>query len=445
MRYNICTMNKYYYIHTYGCQMNVHESEKIAGMLEDEGYLPTDDESESDILIFNTCCIRDNAEKKIMGHIGDAKHLKKLKPSLIIGVVGCMTQQEGVADSLKQKFPHVNIVLGTSNLSDLGQAVREVNSGLVKSYKEIIEDSTVEINEEIPVRRSSGTNAWVNIMYGCNNFCTYCIVPHVRGRERSRDFDVILDEIKMLLSEGYKEITLLGQNVDSYNYENRRFVDILKAVSEIDGKFRLRFMTSHPKDFNSEVIDVIKNSRNICNNIHLPVQSGSNNVLKAMNRRYTREQYLDIIAEIKDKMPNCGITSDIMVGFPGETDKDFEDTLDLVQRVRFSNAFTFVYSPRKGTPAAAMTQLPYDVKKNRITTLVNLQNEITKSLSNEYIAKIEEVLVEDINPKKDGFVCGRTESGRLVNFAGSSDLIGQFLKVKINSARSAALWGEING
>lgn len=424
--------------------MNVHESEKLAGIMEKIGYSACSEVEKADLIVFNTCCIRDTAEKKILGNIGDIKHLKKEKPSLIVAVVGCMTQQEGVSESLKEKFPFINVILGTSNISELGEAVKEIESKRKKTYKNIPTDQMPDIEEDVPVYRTSGTNAWVNIMYGCNNFCTYCIVPHVRGRERSRRPDVILDEVKSLLDEGYKEITLLGQNVDSYNYEGVKFKDILEGVTKIDGKFRLRFMTSHPKDFDSEVIDIIRSCDNICNNVHLPVQSGSNRVLKLMNRRYTREKYFDIISEIREKLPECGITSDIMVGFPTETDEDFADTLDLVKKVRFSNAFTFVYSPRKGTPAAAMEQLPAAVKKQRITELVNLQNAITKELSEEYIGKVEEILVEDVNLKKAGYVMGRTESGRLVNFKGGNDLVGQFVNVKINTSKSAALWGERN-
>lgn len=422
--------------------MNVHESEKLAGIAEEAGYSACDLPEKADLILFNTCCIRDTAEKKILGNIGDVKILKKNNPDLIVAVVGCMTQQEGVAESLKAKFPFINIVLGTANIAELGAAVAEIEEKRKKRYVSIPSDPIPTIDESLPVYRTSGTNAWVNIMYGCNNFCTYCIVPYVRGRERSRKPEVILDEIKSLLDEGYKEITLLGQNVDSYNYEGTRFKDILEKVALMEGKFRLRFMTSHPKDFDGEVIDVIRSSKNICNNVHLPVQSGSNRVLKLMNRKYTREKYLDIISEIREKLPDCGITSDIMVGFPTESDEDFQDTLDLVKKVRFSNAFTFVYSPRKGTVAAGMEQLPAAVKKARITELVELQNSITKELSEDYLGKIEEILVEDVNVKKPGYVMGRTESGRLVNFKGAPNLVGEFVNVKIITSKSAALWGE---
>lgn len=425
--------------------MNVHESEKLAGILEKSGYRAAGDERDADVIVFNTCCIRDTAEKKILGNIGDIKKLKKAKPSLIIAVVGCMSQQEGAAESLKTQFPFINIVLGTSNISELGSAVEKIAEKQIKLYKNIPVCENPIIDEDMPVYRTSGTNAWVNIMYGCNNFCTYCIVPYVRGRERSRNIDLILDEIKSLIDEGYKEITLLGQNVDSYDYEGKRFVHILEEVSKLEGNFRLRFMTSHPKDFRSEIIDVIRDCKNICNNIHLPVQSGSDRVLSLMNRKYTREKYMNIISEIRNKIPDCGITSDIMVGFPTETEADFNDTLSLVKEVEFSSAFTFVYSPRKGTKAALMEQLPSEIKKARITELVRLQNEITRKISNTYIGKTERVLAEDVNSKKKGFLCGRTDSGRLVNFAGEEKLVGEFHDIKIKTARSAALWGDIHG
>ncbi len=434
-----------YKINTYGCQMNVHESEKLAGILSELGYSATDNDEDANIILFNTCCIRDTAERRILGNIGALKSLKKeKKQELLIAVVGCMTQQNGAAEALRRKFPFVDIVLGANNLEELKTAVTE----LKKSYVSVPTDTKPAVIEGTPVLRTSYPNAWINIMYGCNNFCTYCIVPYVRGRERSRSRTAVIDDVKRVLDEGYKEITLLGQNVDSYGSDftnGDNFLSLLTDVSKLDGKFRLRFMTSHPKDFNSQVIDVIASSHNICNNIHLPVQSGSSEVLKAMNRRYTREKYLDIIDYIRGKIPDCGITTDIMIGFPTETEKDFLETVSLVERVRFSNAFTFVYSPRKGTPAAAMPQLPPEVKKERIKYLVDLQNRISKEISDEYTGKTLEVLIEDVNPKYDGTVCGRTESGRLVTAKGDSALIGSFQDVAITKNRSASLFGEIRG
>ena len=422
--------------------MNVHESEKIAGLLRGIGYEEGANAEEADVIVFNTCCIRDTAEKKILGNIGDIKHIKKANPDLIVAVVGCMTQQKGSAESLRNKFPFVNIVLGANNLQELPYLVQQISAKKKKYSISVPCDEMPEVLEDVPVYRTSGTNAWINIMYGCNNFCTYCIVPYVRGRERSREPSAIINEAKSLLAQGYKEITLLGQNVDSYSYDGYVFADILEKIAELDGKFRVRFMTSHPKDFNSRVIDVIRSHDTICNNIHLPIQSGSDRVLKLMNRHYTRQRYLDIIDEIKEKLPGVGITSDIMVGFPTETEEDFEDTVSLVEKVRFSNAFTFVYSPRQGTVAAKMEQLPYEVKRERIKKLVALQNKISSEISLEYVGKTEEILIEDVNPKKAGSVCGRTESGRLVTFAGEASDIGRFANVKITTAKSSALFGE---
>lgn len=423
--------------------MNVHESEKIAGLLNGVGYTEAESEADADIIVFNTCCIRDTAEKKILGNIGDVKRLKKAKPSLIVAVVGCMTQQAGAPEELKKKFGFINIVLGTGNLEELPLLVQEVEQKQRKFAFEIRSNENPDIKEDIPVYRTSGTNAWVNIMYGCNNFCSYCIVPYVRGRERSREPQAILSEVNALLDEGYKEITLLGQNVDSYSYENYDFSYILEQIAKINGKFRLRFMSSHPKDFNSKVIDIIKDSPNICNSIHLPVQSGSNRVLQLMHRRYTREKYLSIIDEIRCKITDVGITSDIMVGFPTETEEDFLDTMSLVEKVRYTNAFTFVYSPRKGTVAAGMEQLPVAVKTERIKALVALQNKISAEKSLDYIGKTYEILVEDVSPKYKNAVCGRTECGRLVTFTGDKNLVGSFVNVRIESAKSSALWGEI--
>ena len=433
-----------YFIVTYGCQMNVHESEKIAGMLSDIGYDAAASAEEADVIVFNTCCIRDTAEKRAYGNIGALKGLKKANPDKIIAVVGCMTQQKGGAEALSSKFPFVDIILGTNSLDRLPVLVQQKRAKTARIV--VNEDPTVDVSVDLPIYRTSGTNAWINIMYGCNNFCTYCIVPYVRGRERSRAISEVLADVKQVLSEGYKEITLLGQNVDSYGSDLKDgtdFAALLKEIAAIPGKFRVRFMTSHPKDFNKSVVDVIASSNNICHNIHLPIQSGSNEILRRMNRKYTVEQYLDIVDYIKEKMPDVGITSDIMIGFPGETEEDFIQTCELVKKVRFSNAFTFVYSPRKGTPAATMEQIPADIKKSRITRLVKLQNDITKQLSDEYLGNTYEILVEDVNPKYPGTVCGRTDSGRLVTVNGDPALIGSFCKVKITKSRSASLFGEI--
>ncbi len=431
---------------SYGCQMNVHESEKIAGILEELGYTPAGSIEESDIIVFNTCCIRDTAEKRAFGNIGAVKPIKKKNKDLIVAVVGCMTEQKGYDKIFKEKYPYVDIVLGTGNLNLLKEKIIEKREQGKKTY--LTQSCNDPIDETVPQSRTSYPNAWVNIMYGCNNFCTYCIVPYVRGRERSREPEEILKEVRSLVEDGYKEITLLGQNVNSYgnDFSDRpevNFANLLKAVSEIQGKFRIRFMTSHPKDLTEEVVDVIASSDKIMNNIHLPVQAGSDAVLKKMNRKYDRAHYLALIDMIKAKLPGVGITTDIMVGFPTETEEDFSDTLDLVRKVRYSNAFTFIYSVRKGTAAATMPQIDYQTKRRRITELIALQNEITKQLSEEYIGNVYEVLIEDVNKKYKNAVCGRTESGRLVSCVGDPSLIGTFQNILITEARSASLFGKI--
>ena len=439
--------NKYYYIETFGCQMNVHESEKLAGILVKMGYAETKERAQAHVIVFNTCCIRDTAEKKIFGNIGELKILKRQDKSRIIVIVGCMTQQEGMAEVIATKFPFVDIILGTSNIHLLEQKIVELEERRLRKRGKIIDIDTNEkpavIEDTIPYR-TSYPNAWVNIMYGCNNFCSYCIVPFVRGRERSRDPEVILEEVQSLVKAGYKEITLLGQNVDSYGSDRNdgvNFYTLLQKIAKIEGKFRLRFMTSHPKDLSEEVIKLIAETPNFCNNIHLPVQAGSDAILKAMNRHYDRERYFYLIDLIKKYMPNCGITSDIMVGFPGETEEDFLDTLDLVEKVRYHNAFTFIYSPRKGTVAAKMEQIPYAIKSERIGRLIALQNKITLEISQEYVGKVMEVLVEDA--PKPNMLCGRTDCGRLVNFAGNKELVGQFVNVRIDKNKASALIGEI--
>lgn len=430
----------------FGCQMNVHESEKIAGILESLGYTSTDNIEEADIIAFNTCCIRDTAEKRALGNIGAVKPLKKKNKNLIVIVAGCMTQQSGMAELINKKYPYVDIVIGTHNISELGEKIVEFKNQH-QHISDILDSDGYISDETTPVTRTSFPNAWVNINYGCNNFCTYCIVPYVRGRERSRDMTSILSEIKSLLANGYKEITLLGQNVNSYgndiNNDNVTFPKLLEEIAKLDGKFRLRFMTSHPKDLSQEVVDIVAKYDNICKNIHLPIQSGSNAVLSRMNRRYTREHYLDLIKMIREKIPDCGITTDIMVGFPDESENDFEDTIDLVKKVQFENAFTFIYSVRKGTKAAEMPQLDYDTKRRRIGELIKIQNQITSELGSRYIGLTLEVLIENTNAKKPNMVCGRTDTGRLVNAIGSVELIGTFQQIKITEAHSASLVGEI--
>lgn len=436
---------KKYTIITYGCQMNVHESEKIAGQIERLGYVKNDDEFSSDLVVFNTCCIRETAEQKAMGNIGALKQVKKKNKNMIIVVCGCMSQQKDYDKLLKEKFPFVDIVIGTANLHKIGSLIEEYENRRKKIY-EIDYTEKPEIVETDTIARTSYPHAWVNITYGCNNFCTYCIVPYVRGRERSRDYKDILQDINELLSQGYKEITLLGQNVNSYGSDldnGVNFAFLLKEIAKIDKKFRLRFMTSHPKDLSSEVVDIIANSKNMCKCIHLPCQAGSTRVLSLMNRRYTKEHYMSLVNMIRDKIPNCAITTDIMVGFPTETEEDFLDTMDLVEKCRFSSAFTFIYSKRKGTIAEKMEQIPYKVKQERIERLIKLQNQITAELSNEYVGKTYEVLIDGKNDKRPGVLIGRTDCGKLVNMKGDDGLIGSFVNVYIKSAKLSALEGDI--
>lgn len=438
--------NKKYCVVTYGCQMNLHESEKISGILSGMGMSAVNEPENADVVVFNTCCIRDTAERRALGNIGKMKELKKKNKNLLIVVTGCMTQQNGFAENMKERYQYVDVILGTHNISDLENQIR-IRLEKKKRVAAVLDTDGYIDDETTPVTRTSFPNAWVNINYGCNNFCTYCIVPYVRGRERSRDMKSIISECEKLINDGYKEITLLGQNVNSYGNdvpdENVNFANLLREVAKIDGKFRIRFMTSHPKDLTEDVVKAIRDNDKICNNIHLPIQAGSNSVLKNMNRRYTREHYLGLIDMIRRYLPDCGITTDIMVGFPYETEEDFLDTMDIVEKVRFSTAFTFIYSVRKGTKAAEMPQIPYEIKQNRIKRLIARQNEITEEISKDYVGNVYEILVEGMQEKKNGYVVGRTESGRLVSANGDESMIGEFKTVKITAVKNAQLLGEI--
>lgn len=438
--------NKKYCVVTYGCQMNLHESEKISGILSGMGMSAVNEPENADVVVFNTCCIRDTAERRALGNIGKMKELKKKNKNLLIVVTGCMTQQNGFAENMKERYQYIDVILGTHNISDLENQIR-IRLEKKKRVAAVLDTDGYIDDETTPVTRTSFPNAWVNINYGCNNFCTYCIVPYVRGRERSRDMKSIISECKILINDGYKEITLLGQNVNSYGNdvpdENVNFANLLREVAKIDGKFRIRFMTSHPKDLTEDVVKAIRDNDKICNNIHLPIQAGSNSVLKNMNRRYTREHYLGLIDMIRRYLPDCGITTDIMVGFPYETEEDFLDTMDIVEKVRFSTAFTFIYSVRKGTKAAEMPQIPYEIKQNRIKRLIARQNEITEEISKDYVGNVYEILVEGMQEKKNGYVVGRTESGRLVSAKGDESMIGEFKNVKITAVKNAQLLGEI--
>lgn len=436
-------MDKKYHIVTYGCQMNVHDSERIAGMLSELGYSSCNSMEDADIVVFNTCCIRENAENHAYGNIGMLKKLKSARKDMIIAVGGCMPQQIGKADILHKKFPYVDVIFGTHNLSKLKDYIEERKSGK-KSVIEIFDSEGEVIEGERPLR-TSYPNAWINITYGCNNFCSYCIVPYVRGRERSRRSENVIGEARALISEGYKELTLLGQNVNSYalGTDDIRFPELIERIASIDGKFRLRFMTSHPKDFSEELARAIASNGKICNCIHLPVQSGSDRILKAMNRKYTSADYLKKIEILKKYVPGCAVTTDLIVGFPGETDSDFRDTLRLVKEVGFSSAFTFVYSRREGTLAAGMPdQIPEEVCKERIMELVALVNSLTREHSAKYVGKTCEILCEGYDDKREMFL-GRDEYGRMGYFASRRNVIGEFVNLKVNEANGVSLMGEL--
>ncbi len=434
-------MEKFYHIVTYGCQMNVHESEKIAGILSELGYKHCDSPEQADIVVFNTCCIRENAENHAFGNIGMLKKLKSRRKDMLIVVGGCLPQQLNKAENLHEKFPYVDIIFGTHNLHNLKELIK-LKLGRKKTVIQI-DEREGEICEDDKPLRTSYPNAWVNIMYGCNNFCSYCIVPYVRGRERSRSSEKIIEEVRSLVAEGYKEITLLGQNVNSYRGE-LTFPQLLERIALIEGKFRIRFMTSHPKDFSRELIDVMaKYPKKICRCLHLPVQSGSDRILREMNRRYTSADYLEKVRMLKAAIPECAVTTDLIVGFPGETDGDFKDTLKLVKEVGFASAFTFVYSKRAGTRAAEMPdQVPEEVSKARIIELVELVNSQTRAMSQTYIGKTVEILCEGYDEKR-GLYLGRDEFGRMGYFASDENLVGKFVDMLVDGANGVSLTGKV--
>ncbi|MEG1481117.1 tRNA (N6-isopentenyl adenosine(37)-C2)-methylthiotransferase MiaB [Clostridium sp.] len=434
-----------YYIETWGCQMNEEDSEKLSGMLKRIGYTKTEDKENASIILFNTCCVRENAENKVYGNLGRIKKLKETKKDLIVGICGCMMQQEGMADKILAKFPFVNIIFGTHNAYKFPEYLNRVRTEGVQ-IKEILNKET-EIIEGIPIDRESSTKAYVTIMYGCNNFCTYCVVPYVRGRERSRKPEEIIKEINDLVNSGYKEITLLGQNVNSYGKgleDEISFADLLRRINEITGLERVRFMTSHPKDLNEDVIYAIKECGKLCEQIHLPVQSGSNRILKEMNRHYDRSHYMNLINLIKKEIPTVAITTDIIIGFPGETDEDFNDTLSLVNEVSFDSAYTFIYSRRNNTPADKMeNQVPDEIKHERFNKLVAAVNEGVIKGNKKYEGENVEVLVEGTSKNDDTKLSGRTRNGKLVNFEGDKSLIGSIVNIKVVRAQPFSLLGKI--
>lgn len=436
-----------YFITTFGCQMNVHDSEIIAGMLETMGYQKAESQECADLVILNTCCVRENAENRTLGHIGNLKSLKEQNPNMLIALCGCMAQESGIVEKIRESYPHVDLVFGTHNLHQLPELIQKVTT----SGSRVMEvwDSEGEIYEGLPVKRDETYRAWVTIMYGCNNFCSYCIVPYVRGRERSRRPEVILDEIRGLIESGVKEVTLLGQNVNSYGKDLEdgwNFARLLREVAAL-GVYRIRFQTSHPKDLSDELIEVIASHSNISRHLHLPFQAGSSRILQRMNRQYTKEAYIELALKIKAKVPDIALTTDIIVGFPGETEEDFLDTMDLIQKVRFDGAFTFIYSPRVGTPAAKMEeQIPEEVKKERLMRLIEVQNRIGLENNRALIGTIQEILVEGASEKNESRWSGRTSHNKLVHFEPVVKVNpGDIAQVRICGAKTFTLDGELLG
>ncbi|WP_353095230.1 tRNA (N6-isopentenyl adenosine(37)-C2)-methylthiotransferase MiaB [Tissierella praeacuta] len=436
---------KTYLKKTYGCQMNEHDSEKISWILENMNYIETENIEEADFIIYNTCLIRENAEVKVYGHLGSLKKLKRQNPNLMIAICGCMMQKEDIRNVILSKHKHVDIIFGTHNIHKLPQLIdNHLQTG--ETTVDVFEDIK-EIDENINANRKYSYKAFVNIIYGCNNFCTYCVVPYTRGRENSREPENIINEIKELAKNGCKEIMLLGQNVNSYGKNLNRdysFTDLLKDINKIDGIERIRFMTSHPKDLSDELINCYATLDKLCEHLHLPVQSGSDRMLKEMNRHYTKEDYLKIITKLKKAVPNISITTDIIIGFPGETEEDFNDTLKLVKEVRFDSAFTFLYSMREGTKAARMeNQIDDKIKHNRFQRLTDTLNDIGLEINQSLIGETFEVLVEEVSKNNTEVLTGRTRANKLVHFKGGKQLIGSMVNVKIENVKTFTLEGNL--
>jgi len=429
-----------YHIVTLGCQMNVRDSETLAGMLTEMGFTEAATREEADLILYNTCCVRENAENKALGNVIWLKELKKDKPELIICVGGCMTQEEGMAESLIRQYPFIDLVFGTHNAYRFPEYLEKVLSDRVQVFEVL--DTGGTICEGLPEKRSNPYFGFVNIMYGCNNFCSYCIVPYVRGRERSREMDDILDECKRLRDAGAREIMLLGQNVNSYMGGGAKFAELLYRVDAL-GIPRVRFMTSHPKDLSDELIAAYGELRHLMPNLHLPVQAGNDEILKRMNRHYDREKYLSLVRRLRAVRPDIGLTTDVIVGFPGETEAQFEDTLSLVREVRFDAAYTFIYSPRAGTRAAEMDDpVSMEEKTERIQRLIALQQSITSEVLASQIGQIQPVLVDSVSTRSEQTIGGKTPRAHMVNFPGSAERIGQTVPVRITSAGKNTLRGE---
>lgn len=434
---------KTFHITTFGCQMNEHDSEVMAGMLLEKGFTPVKERKDADVAIINTCSVRDNADKRFFGTLGQLKHRKKDDPNFLVCVCGCMMQQQHVIDTIKARYPWVDIIFGTHNIHQFPELI---DNALNEKKKQVeIWPDGGEIVEGLPVKRLYESKALVNIMFGCNNFCTYCIVPYTRGRERSRKPSEILREVRELVADGVKEIMLLGQNVNSYKgADGVDFAALIYMLNEIEGLERIRFMTSHPKDLSDKLIQAFVDCDKLCKNIHLPVQSGSSRILKAMNRHYDKEQYLALVEKLKTAVPGITMSTDIIVGFPGETEEDFAETLDLVSKARYDSAFTFLYSIRKGTPAEKYEdQIPEEVKHERFNRLVELMNGISAEKNAAYVGTVQQVLVE--GPSKTGSktFAGRTDGFKLVNFRSETDMTGKLVDVKITKSNTFSLEGEI--
>ena len=431
-----------YFVVTYGCQMNAHDSEILAGMLRDMDMEEAPDRESADFVLFNTCCVRDNAERRALGNVTWLKEVRKRNPNLVIGVCGCMIQQPGMAEKIMKQYRFVDLAFGTSNLYRLPELLcKTLNSD--RAVVEVEDEDTIA--EDLPVKRLRQDAAYITIMYGCDNFCSYCIVPYVRGRERSRDMDDILREAEQLRDSGVKEIMLLGQNVNSYGKGlegGATFAELLRRLDAM-GIPRIRFMTSHPKDLSDELIDVMRGSRHILPQFHLPVQSGSDEILRQMNRRYTREQYLNRVRALREAVPGIGLTTDIIVGFPGETEEQFQDTMSLVDEVGYDSAFTFIYSPRTGTKAAAMEdQIPEDVATDRIKRLIALQDRRQREAMARFVGQEEEVLVEGLSRRSDAAVSGKGRHGVSITCPGTEKDIGQIVRVRVTEIKNNTLMGE---
>ena len=435
-----------YNVTTFGCQMNARDSEKLVGILEEVGYVPADDEN-ADFVIYNTCTVRENANNKVYGRLGYLHSLKKKNPEMIIALCGCMMQEEVVINKLKESYKFVNLIFGTHNIFKFPELLYNT----FQSEDMIIDiwEDTKRIVEKLPVSRKYSFKSGVNIMFGCNNFCSYCIVPYVRGRERSRLPEEIIDEIKSLVDDGVKEVMLLGQNVNSYGKgldEDINFAKLLKKVDEIEGLERIRFMTSHPKDLSDELIEVMASSKNVCKHLHLPLQSGSSDILTKMNRHYSKDDYLMLVDKIRNKIPDIALTTDIIVGFPGETEEDFLETMDVVRQVEFDSAFTFIYSKRTGTPAAAMdNQVPEDIVKDRFDRLLEEVQSISRKKANAYTGSVQSVLVENVNAQDNTLVSGRMSNNSIVHFPGNKSLIGSIVNVRLTECKGFYYIGELDG